>query len=69
MLMVKQAKTMKNIRRGVTVISLAVFVTLVAIQSTSLHVHFDSDTLIYVIQTLLLLGIAIMFVWIIPWTS
>ena len=67
MLMVKQTKTIKRIKIGVIVISLAVFVTLVAIQSTSLHVRLVSDTLIYVIQTLLLLGIAIMFVCVIPW--
>ena len=67
MLMVKQATTIEKIRIGVIVISLAVFVTLVAIQSTSLHVHFVSDILIYMLQTLILLGIAIMFVFVIPW--
>ena len=67
MLMVKQAKTIKKIRIGVIVISLAVFVTLGAIQLTSLHVYFVSDILIYMIQTLILSSIAIMFVCVIPW--
>ena len=66
MLMVK-ATTIKRIREGVTVISCAVFGTLLIIEVYKSHAHYVSDFLIYVIQTTILLIIAIMFVWIIPW--
>ena len=67
MLMVKQAKTIKWIRRGVIVISLAVSVTLVAIESNGFRVNLVFDALIFVIQTTMVLLIAIVFVRIIPW--
>ena len=68
MLMVKQAKTIKKIKLGVIVITLAITATFTVISEfTRLKVYMVSDVLIYLIKTITLLGTAIAFLYIIPW--
>ena len=67
MLMLKQAKTIKKIKLGVIVITLAIMATFAVIGFTRLKVYIVSDVLIYQVQTTMLLCIAIAFLYIMPW--
>jgi len=67
LLMIKQAKHIKALRITVAFLCLVVFAALIAVQFTTLRVHFVSETLATTFQMLYTLLIGLSFVFYIPW--
>lgn len=67
LLMIKQAKHIKVLRITVAFLCLVVFAALIAVQFTTLRVHFVSETLATTFQILYTLFIGLSFVFCIPW--